>query len=516
MLEDRPCQVTRGYLKNCGRKHCWDCLKCQRIKIEELNGKQPLAIDVVEEEHGANNLPLQLEGDLSMPPVHQSDDQQQAVNDPDFDHEEDEDMESDVLSDNQHQTESDLDLDLEEDELNLLHNLMENDLSLAPVIDVEKYDQGGNKMLKLSENDRSMRASDQSDDPNMDALIHGIGRDNSISCLLRSSRSDYGSIAAVSKAFNSLVKNGELYRLRRQIGMVEHWVYICCDLPEWEAFDPNLCRWMHLPPMTAYEYFSYGDKESLAVGSQLLVFGKEYLSNIIHKYSLLTNSWSTGMSMNFPRCLFGSASMGEMAILAGGCDSGGAILNNAEMYNAETGIWKPLPNMNKKRKMCSGVFMDGKFYVIGGIGVTSLIPLSCGEEFDLETETWTEIPDMSPVRISYVPQVSEAPPLVAVVDNELYAADHAAMVVRKYVKNSREWISLGKLPERASSVSGWGLAFRACGNRLICIGGPRSALGGGFVEVNSWKPSEGGPPRWNLLSRKQSPSFVYNCAVMGC
>lgn len=73
------------------------------------------------------------------------------------------------------------------------------------------------------------------------------------------------------------------------------------------------------------------------------------------------------MQMNAPRCLFGSASLGAIAILAGGCDSRGIILSSAEIYNSEDGSWRVLPSMNRPRKMCSGVFMDGKFYVIGGV-----------------------------------------------------------------------------------------------------------------------------------------------------
>ncbi|KAG5608159.1 hypothetical protein H5410_019440 [Solanum commersonii] len=65
-----------------------------------------------------------------------------------------------------------------------------------------------------------------------------------------------------------------------------------------------------------------------------------------------TNTWSSRMQMNAPRCLFGSTSVGEIYILAG-----------------ETGTWKTLPSMNKWRKMC---FVDGNFYVIGGIGRTEL------------------------------------------------------------------------------------------------------------------------------------------------
>ncbi|CAN6907618.1 unnamed protein product [Brassica oleracea] len=343
-----------------------------------------------------------------------------------------------------------------------------------------------------------------------DSLINDIiGRDISISCLIRCSRSDYSSIASLNRSFRSLVKSGAIYKLRRQNRIIEHWVYFSCQLLEWVAFDPVERRWMNLPTMRSGDTFMCTDKESLAVGTDLLVLGKDDgSSHVVYRYSLLTNSWSPGKKMNSPRCLFGSASLGEIAIFAGGCDSLGKISDVAEMYNSELQTWTTLPKMNKPRKMCSGVFMDGKFYVIGGVGG--------GEEYDLAAKKWTEIPEMSPPRSREMPASAEAPPLVAVVNNELYAADHAGMVVRKYDKGSKKWFTLGRLPERAGSVNGWGLAFRACGERLIVIGGPKSS-GGGFIELNSWIPTSGGsPPVWTLLDRKHSSNFVYNCAVMGC
>ncbi|KAK7813344.1 f-box/kelch-repeat protein skip11 [Quercus suber] len=327
---------------------------------------------------------------------------------------------------------------------------------------------------------------------------------------------DIDHIASLNRGFRSLVRSGDLYKLRRLNGVIEHWIYFSCDLLEWEAFDPIANRWMHLPRMTSHECFKWSDKESLAVGTELLVFGKEVTSHVIYAYSILTNSWTSGMRMNAPRCLFGSASLGEKAILAGGCDSQGNILDSAELYNSETKSWETLPRMKKPRKMCSGVFMDEKFYVIGGIGGPDSKVLSCGEEYDLVTRKWTEIPNMSPAGESegQATAAAAAPPLVAVVNNELYAADYAESEVRKYDKGRRVWVTVGRLPERAGSMNGWGLAFRACGEQLIVIGGPR-ALAEGFIELNSWKPSDG-PPQWNLLARKQSVNFVYNCAVMGC
>ncbi|KAI3970674.1 hypothetical protein MKX01_024321 [Papaver californicum] len=341
----------------------------------------------------------------------------------------------------------------------------------------------------------------------MDSLIQPLDRDISISCLLHCSRSEYNSIASLNRSFRNLVRNGELYRLRRQMGVIEHWVYFSCVALQWEAFDPISRRWMHLPPMQSNGCFIFSDKESLAVGTELLVFGKEITSHIIWRYSILTNSWSSGMEMNAPRCLFGSASLGEIAILAGGCDSRGKVLSSAELYNSETGTWEILPSMGKPRKMCSGVFMDGKFYVIGGRNQDLL---TCGEEYNLETRTWREIPNMFPSQNG----PAEAPPLVAVVNNELYAADYLENELRKYDKARVCWVTVGRLPERAVSVNGWGLAFRACGKQLIVIGGPRN-VAGGIIELNSWIPNDG-PPQWNLLATRHTGSFVYNCAVMGC
>lgn len=279
-------------------------------------------------------------------------------------------------------------------------------------------------------------------------LISSIGRDNSISCLARCSRSDYGSIASVNRNFHSLVRSGELYKERRQLGIAEHWVYFSCNVQEWEAYDPYRSRWMTLPKMPHNECFMCSDKESLAVGTELLVFGKEILSHIVLSYSILTNSWSPGVDMNAPRCLFGSASFGEKAIVAGGMDAQGRVLRSAELYNSETKRWITLPCMNKARRMCSGVFMNGKFYVIGGMASNTEV-LTCGEEYDLEKGTWRVIENMS----EGLNGASGAPPLVAVVENELYAAQYAGKLVRKYNIKDNTWTTLGELPERPDRKS---------------------------------------------------------------
>jgi len=359
---------------------------------------------------------------------------------------------------------------------------------------------------------KAQSGGDSSGNRSNDCYFPGLHDDLSQDCLAWSSRSDYPSLSCLNKRFNLLINSGYLYKLRRKYGIVEHWVYLACSLMPWEAFDPNRKRWMRLPRMPCDECFSCADKESLAVGTQLLVFGREYTGLAIWMYNLLTRSWSRCTPMNLPRCLFASGSSGEIAIVAGGCDKNGQVLRSAELYNSENGCWETIPDMNLARRLSSGFFMDGKFYVIGGVS-SQRDSLTCGEEYNLETRTWRRILDMYPCGTS----ASQSPPLVAVVNNQLYAADQSTNVVKKYDKANNTWNILKPLPVRADSSNGWGLAFKACGDRLLVIGGHRGPRGE-VILLHSWCP-EGGEDGadWEVLSVKERAGvFVYNCAIMGC
>ncbi|KAJ8768850.1 hypothetical protein K2173_023754 [Erythroxylum novogranatense] len=347
-----------------------------------------------------------------------------------------------------------------------------------------------------------------------DSLLPGLIDDVVLNCFAWACRSDYASLVCINKRFHSLIKSGCLYELRKQLGIVEYWVYLVCDPRGWEAFDPVRNKWMGLPKIPCDECFNHADKESLAVGSELLVFGRELFGFAIWKYSLISHAWFKCEGMNRPRCLFASGSHGSVAIIAGGTDKNGNVLSSVELYDSLTGTWEVLPNMHSPRRLSSGFFMDGKFYVIGGMS-SPTVSLTCGEEYDLETRKWRRIEGMYP----NVNKAAQAPPLVAVVDNELYAIEYLTNMVKKYDKVKNSWYVLGRLPVRADSSNGWGLAFKACGDKLLVVGGQRGPDGEGIV-LNSWCPKtpiKNGTLDWKVLDVKESMGvFVYNCAVMGC
>jgi hypothetical protein len=90
------------------------------------------------------------------------------------------------------------------------------------------------------------------------------------------------------------------------------------------------------------ELFMCSDKELLAVGTDLLVFGtgKGMERNLfsLFRYSILTNSWIRTDPMNYPRCLFAKMSVGQKAYLAGGSDCYGKVLSSVEIVRGNTDL----------------------------------------------------------------------------------------------------------------------------------------------------------------------------------
>ncbi|KAH7280662.1 hypothetical protein KP509_36G007800 [Ceratopteris richardii] len=345
----------------------------------------------------------------------------------------------------------------------------------------------------------------------------------------------------VAKKHHRLVRSSLLFDLRRRYKVVEQWVCIyTSDDNGWTAFDPKQRRWRNLPSAKVNMTFSFSDRESLSAGTHLLWLGREALDFACYKYDLITNSWERGPPMVNSRCLFASASCGEFAFVAGGFEvvsislhsssqtlcTTSCVLNTAERYDARSGKWEALPPMHTPRQKCSGVFMDGKFYVIGGKD-RDHNALTSGEVYDPLTRSWTMIPNMY-ILPDTTPSFEPSPPLLAVAGNELYAIESSTNLLKGYLKNSNSWKVLGPVPVRTDVSNGWGLAFKALGDELFVIGSYQPPGSREGVAVFSWKPQldattpewrPGDPsPEWRMVNIRVrgNGTFLYNCAVMSC
>ncbi|KAJ4729455.1 F-box/kelch-repeat protein [Melia azedarach] len=326
-------------------------------------------------------------------------------------------------------------------------------------------------------------------------------------------RAEYWKFYLLNKRFFSLLKSGEIFKIRREIGFREPSVFMLASGDSsWWSFDRQFKSRRKLPELPSDDCFKWGDKESLCAGTHLIVSGKEIDGGVIWRYELETNNWLKGPSMKRPRCLFASATCGTFAFVAGGLVMDGTeVLNSAERYNPETKSWDHLPGMSQKRKLCSGCYMDNKFYVIGGRNENNN-PLTCGEAYDESKRDWELIPDMLK---DFPAETFQSPPLIAVVNNELYSLETSSNELRVYLKNNNTWKILGLVPVRADVNRGWGVAFKSLGNELLVIGGS-SASRESMTIYTCCPSSDVEELQWRLLECGKKPlsHFIHNCSVM--
>lgn len=333
--------------------------------------------------------------------------------------------------------------------------------------------------------------------------------------LARVPRSEYQRLCYVNRRYQTLVRSGELYSIRKEIGIKEPSILMLASgESNWWCYDPRSRVRRNLPVLPADECFSSFDKESLCAGTHLLVSGKEISGSVIWRYELASDQWFKGPLMINPRCLFASANCGNEACVAGGIAPTMEILNTAEKYDPESKTWNQLPRMKQRRKLCSGCYMDKKFYVIGGQNEKG-DNLTCGEFYDTEKNVWELIPDM--LQKDAPTWSSRSPPLIAVVNNELYSLEASSNRLKVYLKMSNCWKDLGEVPVRADHSRGWGVAFKSLGDELLVIGS--RALSHAFrgMTICTCKPDpELDSPPWRVLENDglHWSSFIFNCSIM--
>ncbi|KAJ8634234.1 hypothetical protein MRB53_027570 [Persea americana] len=356
------------------------------------------------------------------------------------------------------------------------------------------------------------------------SYVPPLSDDLGLLILARAPLLDHAKLCSVNKRYLGLLMSEELYKIRRTVGVKETLVFfLSSSEPQWWVINPKTNVRRIIPRLPSDFCFENSDKESLSVRNHLLVSGREVQGMVIWRYEFAMNKWFKGPSMINPRCLFASANCGDFAYAAGGLLNGTPKVSNlAEKYNPESKSWKPLPEMIRCRKLCSGCYMDKKFYAIGGIDEQGK-DLTCGEFYDSEQNTWVLVPGM----IKGAPSAySRSPPLIAVANNELYSLDSVTNQLKVYLKKNNSWKVLGEAPIRANHSMGWGVAFKSLGDELIVMGSVEDyPTGRARMMMFMCCPDPGAHDlQWRRVgddklqrvgTNNSFPSaFIFNCAVM--
>ncbi|TVT99428.1 hypothetical protein EJB05_55200, partial [Eragrostis curvula] len=226
-------------------------------------------------------------------------------------------------------------------------------------------------------------------------LIPGLPDEISMQILARMPRMGYLKVKLVSRSWKAAITGTDLYRLRKELGVGEEWLYILIKTDDqrllWHAFDPVSNQWQRLPLMPG---ISQGGECRRGVPG--LRLGD--LVNVGIRISDVIRGW-LGQKDLIDRIPFCGCAVGVVdgCIYVLGGFSRASAMKHVWRYDPFVNLWQKVSSMSTGRAFCKTSLLNNKLYVVGGIskGKNGLMPLQSAEVFDPRTGVWTEVPDMT-------------------------------------------------------------------------------------------------------------------------
>uniref|UniRef100_A0A5B7AII0 Putative F-box domain, cyclin-like protein n=1 Tax=Davidia involucrata TaxID=16924 RepID=A0A5B7AII0_DAVIN len=225
-------------------------------------------------------------------------------------------------------------------------------------------------------------------------LIPSLPDELSIQILARLPRIRYLDVKLVSRSWKAAILSLELYKIRKELGTTEEWLYILTKVDDdklmWYALDPLSSKWQRLPPMPniATEDGSKRGLSSLRmwnmVGSSIRI--ADAIRGWLGRKDALDR-------MPFCGCAIGAVD-GCLYVLGG--FSKASAMSCVWRYDPILNMWSEVSPMSIGRAYCKTGVLNNKLYVVGGVsrGRGGLTPLQSAEVFDPLTGLWSQVPSM--------------------------------------------------------------------------------------------------------------------------
>eukprot|EP01018_Ginkgo_biloba_P038011 Gb_12065 [translate_table: standard] len=235
-------------------------------------------------------------------------------------------------------------------------------------------------------------------------LISGLPDELSIRILARVPRGCYSALKLVCKTWNYVLKDSEIFELRKELGLTEEWLYILMKDEEerlsWHALDPVLGIWQNLPPMPDVIH----EEESNQAMSGWSLWNAMGSSSI--RLTGFVKGWF-GRKDSLDRtplcgCAVGTID-GNLYVLGG--FSKACALRSVWRYDPRVNVWAEVASMTTARAYCKTGLLNNKLYAVGGVnrGRGGLTPLQSAESYDPVTDTWIQISSMPFARAQVLP-----------------------------------------------------------------------------------------------------------------
>ncbi|TKY56230.1 F-box/kelch-repeat protein [Spatholobus suberectus] len=233
-------------------------------------------------------------------------------------------------------------------------------------------------------------------------LIPNLPDELSLQIIARLPRICYYHVRLVSRRWKATIMSSELYKVRKELGTTEEWLYLLVRVGEnkllWHALDPCSRIWQRLPIMPSIVDEEKSQKGSSRLWMWNMVEGiriAEIIRGLLGQKDALDD-------MPFCGCAFGAVD-GCLYVLGG--FSKASTMKCVWRFDPIQNAWKKVNSMSTGRAYCKTGILNDKLYVVGGVsqGQAGLIPLQSAEVFDPFTDTWSHVPSMPFSRAGVLP-----------------------------------------------------------------------------------------------------------------
>ncbi|EFJ32389.1 hypothetical protein SELMODRAFT_85806 [Selaginella moellendorffii] len=236
-------------------------------------------------------------------------------------------------------------------------------------------------------------------------LIPGLPDEVAMHALARVPRSWHPAMKLVCSSWRQVMSSSEIFRLRRELGVVEEWLYVLMKDKEeelvWFALDPLTAQWRRLPPMPDVDHHQHHrqqQQERDLAGWSLWELG----SSISGMVRSLFGKKDSSERIPFFGC--SAAELHGCLFVLGGFSKASAT-SSVWKYDPRTDSWSKAAAMGTARAYCKTGLVDGNLYAVGGVnrGRNGLTPLQSAEVYDPEADAWSAIPSMPFVGAQVLP-----------------------------------------------------------------------------------------------------------------
>ncbi|XP_061365328.1 F-box/kelch-repeat protein At1g22040 isoform X2 [Gastrolobium bilobum] len=233
-------------------------------------------------------------------------------------------------------------------------------------------------------------------------LIPNLPDELSLQIIARVPRICYFNVRLVSRKWKSTIMSSELYKVRKELGTTEEWLYLLIKVGGnkllWHALDPRSQIWQRLPCMP-----NVVDEEESRKGSSRLWMWNMVegirIAEVIRGFLGQKDSFD---EMPFYGCAIGAVD-GCLYVLGG--FSKALTMRCVWRFDPIQNMWSNVTSMSTGRAYCKTGILNNKLYVVGGVsqGQAGLVPLQSAEVFDPSTDTWSHVPSMPFSRAQVLP-----------------------------------------------------------------------------------------------------------------